>query len=134
MAATLYMFISPHYKRLSAAAFGTYLRLSVALFNGFPPSLFKRSSLLFPELIRYLFTLTLTWPEKNPEILNIVLASAGPGGGLVREVYRGLVRRSALGKEETSGAVMSTFFFYFSFFSFACLGLVLTGFVFSFLL
>ncbi|KAF8960501.1 HECT-domain-containing protein [Flammula alnicola] len=46
---------------------------------------------LFPHLIAYLFALTVSWPT---------------GGGLVRELYRDLVRRSPLGKEENSGNLM----------------------------
>ena len=55
---------------------------------------------LFPYLIQYLFTLMATWPSSGEQILNIVLATTG--GGLVRELYRELVRRSPLGKEENS--------------------------------
>ncbi|PPQ97471.1 hypothetical protein CVT26_002819, partial [Gymnopilus dilepis] len=185
LAATLYMFMSPHYKKLSAPAFAAYLRLSIGLIGAFPRELFKEKARaakgaktksgkstpsrstpngaaydsdpeprvmvvshfsqpttpaplpqiddktltrlsklvsaahltplisatqakasLFPELIRYLFTLTLVWPEdKQGEILNVILASAGQGGGLVREVYRVLVRRSGLGKEGQGGVM-----------------------------
>jgi ubiquitin-protein ligase E3 C len=55
---------------------------------------------LFPHLVHYLFTLMTTWPSSREQILNIVLATTG--GGLVREVYRVLVRQSPLGKEEKS--------------------------------
>jgi ubiquitin-protein ligase E3 C len=55
---------------------------------------------LFPYLIQYLFTLMSTWPSLREHILNIVLATTG--GGLVRELYRELVRQSPLGKEENS--------------------------------
>lgn len=55
---------------------------------------------LFPHLVHYLFTLMTTWPSSREQILNIVLATTG--GGLVREVYRELVRQSPLGKEEKS--------------------------------
>ena len=41
-----------------------------------------------------------TWPSSREQIFNIVLATTG--GGLVREVYRELVRQSPLGKEEKS--------------------------------
>ncbi|KDR77942.1 hypothetical protein GALMADRAFT_244909 [Galerina marginata CBS 339.88] len=56
---------------------------------------------LFPHLVAYLFALTATWPSSQEAILNVVLASTS--GGLVRELYRDLVRRSPLGKEENSG-------------------------------
>ena len=55
---------------------------------------------LLPHLVHYLFTLMTTWPSSREQILNIVLATTG--GGLVREVYRELVRQSPLGKEEKS--------------------------------
>ena len=55
---------------------------------------------LFPHLLQYIFTLMTTWPSSREQILNVVLATTG--GGLVREVYRELVRGSPLGKEEKS--------------------------------
>ena len=60
----------------------------------------RSNSALFPLLVQYLFTLMTTWPSSREQILNIVLATTG--GGLVREVYRELVRQSPLGKEEKS--------------------------------
>ena len=69
---------------------------------------------LFPHLLHYLFTLMMTWPSSREQILNIVLATTG--GGLVREVYRELVRKSPLGKEENSerllGKLKNEFSFY----------------------
>ncbi|KAF8874714.1 hypothetical protein CPB84DRAFT_1817858 [Gymnopilus junonius] len=206
LAATLYMFVAPHYKRMSGAALRTYLRLEGALFGAFPVGVFKHhhhhqhkaakgkgtdvdmngkgystpmpshedyegsaprvtvvssfsspaalreappqidektlkrldkiisaehltpliataqskvssfpssssssasSTSLLLDLIKYLFTLTLTYPEdRHADILNVILASAGPGGGLVREVYRVLVRRSVLGREGEEGGVL----------------------------
>ncbi|KAF9543333.1 HECT-domain-containing protein [Agrocybe pediades] len=79
-------------KIISAAHLGTLISAS------------RNKSSLFPQLISYLFALTSAWPFANEEILNIVLASTG--GGLVRELYRDLVRRSPLGKEEDSGNIM----------------------------
>ena len=64
----------------------------------------RNKSSLFPQLVSYLFALTAAWPWANEEILNVVLATTG--GGLVRELYRDLVRRSSLGKEENSGSIM----------------------------
>ncbi|KJA15318.1 hypothetical protein HYPSUDRAFT_194398 [Hypholoma sublateritium FD-334 SS-4] len=62
-------------------------------------------SALFLPLVSYLFSLGRAWPEKDQEkIFNVVLANIG--GGLVRELYRNVVRRSVLGKEENSGSVM----------------------------
>ncbi|KIM38451.1 hypothetical protein M413DRAFT_447711 [Hebeloma cylindrosporum] len=58
---------------------------------------------LFPHVISYLFALTATWSSSQDEILNAVLASTS--GGLVRELYRDLVRRSPLGVEANSGNV-----------------------------
>jgi len=56
---------------------------------------------LFPHVISYLFALTATWSSSQDEILNAILANTG--GGLVRELYRDLVRRSPLGEEANSG-------------------------------
>jgi ubiquitin-protein ligase E3 C len=66
---------------------------------------------LFPHLVQYLFTLMTTWPSSREQILNIVLATTG--GGLVREVYRELVRQSPLGKEENSEELLGKLGFYF---------------------
>ena len=66
---------------------------------------------LFPHLIQYLFALITTWPSSRDQILNIVLATTG--GGLVRELYRELVRRSPLGKEENSERLLGKFISYF---------------------
>ncbi|KAF8182521.1 HECT-domain-containing protein [Pholiota molesta] len=186
LAANIYMFISPQYKKLPSPAFTTYLRLSILLFSKIPidtieprtaknkkqkagkrkasqtpthedpsdsdASLAARQTRvavvddfitvpqplpmptidvktmkrlekiisqphltalitatqakpgLFPHLIAYLFALTASWPSAQEQILNVVLASTG--GGLVRELYRDLVRRSPLGKEENSGNLM----------------------------
>ena len=60
----------------------------------------RSNAALFPHLVQYFFTLITTWPSSQEQILNIVLATTG--GGLVRELYRELVRRSPLGKEESS--------------------------------
>ncbi|KAF8148075.1 hypothetical protein B0H34DRAFT_803194 [Crassisporium funariophilum] len=184
LAATLSVFMSPHYKVLPAPAFATYLHLSVALLNTFPistlepaasgsgssakpatqeslwargdgydsdssngpstrvtvvsdfsaaPPIFpppkidgktlkrlqkltsaphitaliasaRSHTALFPSLVAYLFALTAAWPGSRDRILNVVVATTG--GGLVRELYRDLVRRSPLGKDENSGNVM----------------------------
>jgi ubiquitin-protein ligase E3 C len=61
---------------------------------------------LFPHVISYLFALTATWSSSQDEILNAVLASTS--GGLVRELYRDLVRRSPLGEEANSGNLFGT--------------------------
>ena len=62
---------------------------------------------LFPHVVSYLFALTATWSSSHNEILNAVLASTG--GGLVRELYRDLVRKSPLGEEANSGNLFGTF-------------------------
>lgn len=59
--------------------------------------------ILFPSLISYLFALSMAWSSMRGQILNIVLASTN--GGLVREVYRELVRRSPLGQADDPGAL-----------------------------
>jgi ubiquitin-protein ligase E3 C len=61
---------------------------------------------LFPYVVSYLFALTATWSSSQAEILNAVLASTS--GGFVRELYRGLVKRSPLGKEANSGNLFGT--------------------------
>ena len=66
---------------------------------------------LFPHLIQYLFTLMSTWPSSSDHILNIILATTG--GGLVRELYRELVRQSPLGKEENSVRLLGKLRSYF---------------------
>lgn len=182
LAANLHMFVSPHYKLLPPEAFNTYLQLSVALFNSFPPAIFdttqstrsskdatRRSSVFsrddsesdeanvpirvsvvssfdmalrpplpvtkiddktlkrlntiisaqhifnvthiaqsepahFPQLVAYLFALTVAWSPARADILDVLLASTG--GGLVRQVYRELVRMSPLGKVESSAALI----------------------------
>ena len=67
---------------------------------------------LLPHLVQYLFTLMTTWPSSRDQILNIVLATTG--GGLVRELYRELVRQSPLGKEENSDQLLGKFKSHFS--------------------
>ena len=65
-------------------------------------------SALFLPLVSYLFSLGRAWPEKDQEkIFNVVLANTG--GGLVRELYRNVVRTSILGREENSGRVMGAY-------------------------
>ena len=61
---------------------------------------------LFPHVISYLFALTATWSSSQDEILNAILASTS--GGLVRELYRDLVRKSPLGEEANSGNLFGT--------------------------
>ena len=80
----------------------------------------RSNSTLFPLLVQYLFTLITTWPSSREQILNIVLATTG--GGLAREVYRELVRRSPLGKEEKSEQLLGKLwgFCYFIFCSYSC--------------
>ncbi len=65
-------------------------------------------SVLFLPLVSYLFSLGRAWPENDQEkIFNVILANTG--GGLVRELYRNVVRTSILGKEENSGSVMGAY-------------------------
>ena len=65
---------------------------------------------LFPHLIQYLFALVTTWPSWHDHILHIVLATTS--GGLVRELYRELVRSSLIGKEEHSERLLGELILY----------------------
>ena len=58
------------------------------------------------ELVAFFLALTAVWPSSREQILATVLALTG--GGLVREIYRDSVRRSPLGKEENSSALLGT--------------------------
>ncbi|TFK31976.1 HECT-domain-containing protein [Crucibulum laeve] len=55
-------------------------------------------------LISFLLALNNVWPSHKDRVLSTVLVLAG--GGLVRELYREHVRRSPIGKDENSGALM----------------------------
>ncbi|TRM60846.1 HECT-domain-containing protein [Schizophyllum amplum] len=57
-----------------------------------------------PGLIAYLLALTTAWPATRERVLSTVLAHTG--GTLVRELYRGYVRGSPLGREGSPGAVL----------------------------
>lgn len=59
---------------------------------------------LFPDLVSYLFSLTLAWSTLNSQIYHTVLASTG--GAFVRELYRGLVRTCPLGREESHATLI----------------------------
>lgn len=61
---------------------------------------------VLPQLILYLFALTVAWSSSRGQILDTVLASTS--GGLVREIYREFVRSSPLGKTESSGVLADT--------------------------
>ena len=58
---------------------------------------------VLPQLIHYLFAITVAWSSSRGQILDTVLASTN--GGLVREIYREFVRSSPLGKTESSGVL-----------------------------
>lgn len=176
LAATLHMFVSPHYNHLPSAAFRTYIQLSLSLINSFPHSTLRpphkdksekqkaaRSSAFsgdydsdysdgpiismttlstsqaislptvdektlkrlntivgaqhlksivriatsdptaFPQIISYLFAITVAWSSSRGQIIDTILASTN--GGLVREIYRELVRGSPLGKTESSAVL-----------------------------
>jgi ubiquitin-protein ligase E3 C len=177
LAATLHVFVSPHYKLLPPVTFQTYLELSVALINSFPHSILDPPSkdrgaklksahysaftsvgydsddsdvqvvavtnfqtlpplpipkvddktlkrlntivspqhlksitqiaisdrTLFPQLILYLSAIATAWSSSRGHVLDTILASTG--GGLVREIYRELVRNSPLGKTESPGVL-----------------------------
>lgn len=175
--ANLYMFISPHYRKLSKGSLRTYFVLLTSLFNCLPISIFeppsergisvakhpswfhddsdsetedstqvsvvsnfnnpppplqkldKRTltrlqkiptaphinSLLTAsqahpgtqlDLIAFFLSLNALWPAEKNRVLSLVLVHSG--GGLVRELYRGYVRRSPIGKSETFGTLIGT--------------------------
>ncbi|KAM6490051.1 HECT domain containing protein [Amanita muscaria] len=59
------------------------------------------------DLITFLLALNAAWPAKKDEVLTAAgIYAAGGGGGLVRELYRGYVRGSVLGREENTGAIL----------------------------
>ena len=176
LAATLHMFVSPHYKHLPSVAFRTYIQLSLALINSFPHSMLRQphkgkseklkstrtsafsgdydsddsgspivsistlstsqtfslstvdektlkrlnaivsaqhlKSIIriatsdpagFPQIISYLFAITVAWSSSRGQIIDTILASTN--GGLAREIYRELVRGSPLGKTESSAVL-----------------------------
>lgn len=56
-----------------------------------------------PALAAFLVSLIASWPSQRESIINVVMYSSGGsgterGGGLLRELYRGYVRSSALGR------------------------------------
>ncbi|EIM79363.1 HECT-domain-containing protein [Stereum hirsutum FP-91666 SS1] len=53
-------------------------------------------------LYECLFALCVVWPNRSDGVLSAVLI--GSGGGVVREIYRGIVRSSALGREGVDGS------------------------------
>ncbi|KAL1664383.1 HECT-domain-containing protein [Schizophyllum commune] len=57
-----------------------------------------------PWLVAYLLALTTVWPASREHVLSTILAHTG--GTLVRELYRGYVRGSPLGREGSPGAVL----------------------------
>ncbi|KAF8638999.1 hypothetical protein AX17_001801 [Amanita inopinata Kibby_2008] len=56
------------------------------------------------DLITFLLALNAVWPAKKEEVLTS--AGAYASGGLIRELYRGYVRSSPLGRDDSPGAIM----------------------------
>lgn len=61
---------------------------------------------LLPPLVPVLLNLCTVWPERRDKILGAILAfgsSSTGGSGMLRELYRGCIRGSALGTDEGIG-------------------------------
>lgn len=58
------------------------------------------------SLYKFIMSLCEAWPSRNAKLLTTVLASGGTG--LVRELYRGYVRGSPLGKDDTLQTLMDS--------------------------
>ncbi|KZT24637.1 HECT-domain-containing protein [Neolentinus lepideus HHB14362 ss-1] len=56
------------------------------------------------RLFAFLLSLSLVWPRRKDAVLGAAVAYAG--GGLMRELWRGHVRGSVLGRDERAGAIM----------------------------
>lgn len=57
-----------------------------------------------PQLFAFILSLSMAWPRKKDVVLGTAVAYAG--GGLIRELWRGYVRGSVLGRDERAGAIM----------------------------
>jgi ubiquitin-protein ligase E3 C len=62
----------------------------------------SRHSTTRPRLFSYMISLWTVWPSRKERILNSLVAG-NAGFGLIKEVWRGWIRRSSLGKEEDPG-------------------------------
>ncbi|KAI0771097.1 HECT-domain-containing protein [Trametes elegans] len=54
---------------------------------------------LLPSVIAFSFALSTVWPTRRDKVLTTIMAYNR--GGLVREIYRGFVRRSPLGRDDS---------------------------------
>ncbi|TFK46201.1 HECT-domain-containing protein [Heliocybe sulcata] len=57
-----------------------------------------------PRLYAFLLGLSLVWPGRRESVLGAAVAYAG--GGMVRELWRGYVRGTAIGRDERAGGVL----------------------------
>ncbi|KAA1475594.1 HECT-domain-containing protein [Dentipellis sp. KUC8613] len=64
----------------------------------------QRHAATRPRLYDFLFALCTVWPARVDGVLGALVASTG--GGLVRELYRGYVRTSPLGRDDNASALM----------------------------
>ncbi|EIW51561.1 HECT-domain-containing protein [Trametes versicolor FP-101664 SS1] len=58
-----------------------------------------QSQALLPHVISFCFALSTVWPTRRDKVLTTFMAYNK--GGLVREIYRGFVRRSPLGRDDS---------------------------------
>ncbi|PFH45540.1 hypothetical protein AMATHDRAFT_71617 [Amanita thiersii Skay4041] len=59
---------------------------------------------MLPQVIAFLLSSAVVWPATREQVLSVV--GAHSGGGMVRELYRGYVRSSPLGRDENPGAIL----------------------------
>ncbi|KAH9890126.1 HECT-domain-containing protein [Cubamyces lactineus] len=57
-----------------------------------------QSQTLLPSIISFCFALSTVWPTRRDKVLTTIMAYNR--GGLMREIYRGYVRRSPLGRDD----------------------------------
>ncbi|KDQ51194.1 hypothetical protein JAAARDRAFT_41256 [Jaapia argillacea MUCL 33604] len=57
-----------------------------------------------PALFAFLMALCTVWPSRKDRVLGAAVAYSS--GGLVRELYRGYIRSSVLGRDDRPGAIM----------------------------
>ncbi|KAK2459462.1 hypothetical protein APHAL10511_008522 [Amanita phalloides] len=57
------------------------------------------------QLISFLLALIAVWPSKKDQVLGAAGIYAS-GGGLIRELYRGYIRSSPLGRDDNPGAIL----------------------------
>lgn len=65
-----------------------------------------QSQALLPHVISFCFALSTVWPTRRDKVLTTFMAYNK--GGLVREIYRGFVRRSPLGRDDSFADITST--------------------------